>query len=453
MDLGRGLDVADYSTVNRVVRWFINLRWIAAGGVLAALGVAVAFTRLELPFPVLFLLSVILACVNATYWLFFHVLRREQLAQGELAAFLSVQVVGDYLLLFFLIYFTGFLENPLVFFFVFHTLLTAYLFRTGTALVFAGGLVAVFAATVGAEYAGLIPHHALFPSADPAAYVLQLPLRGAGLAGTIAISAYLMTSIKRRIAEKGRRVEIELDRYKTLDRVKSNFLLQVTHELRGPLAAINGYHEMIARGITGESTPRTLETIGKASRRTDNLLTMIDEMIDFAYMTADLRPKLEAAPLAVAELIGETLDSCSALADTKRMRVQTHCPPGLELRANRDLMRVILANLLTNALKYSPEGSTVTITAGADGGEVCLMVKDEGIGIPPEELDRIFEEFYRTRRARELERDGTGLGLSILKMAVEDLGGRIAVTSEVDKGSSFFVYLPQDGPRTGGTTP
>jgi signal transduction histidine kinase len=99
---------------------------------------------------------------------------------------------------------------------------------------------------------------------------------------------------------------------------------------------------------------------------------MIDEMIDFAYMTADLQPKLEAATLRVAELIAETLDTCSALADTKRMRVQTHCPPDLELRANRDLLRIILANLLTNALKYSPEGSTVTITAGADGGEVCL---------------------------------------------------------------------------------
>jgi signal transduction histidine kinase len=444
MGLAGRLDVSEYHALNPVVRWFINLRWIAAAGVLAALTVARALTSLPLRYPTLFVLGGTLAVVNVGWYLYFHVLRRAKLSQEELAVFLLLQVVGDYVLLFLLIYFTGFLENPLAFFFVFHTLLTAFLFRDEIAYLFVGGLVAVFAATVAAEYAGLIPHHPLLPTIDPAAYVRQLPLRGAGLAATVVISAYLMTTIKHRIAEKGRRVEIELDRYKTLDRVKSNFLLQVTHELRGPLAAINGYHEMIARGITGASSPRTIETIGKATRRTDNLLTMIDEMIDYAYMTGDVGPKLESAWIRVEDLISDTLDACATLIETRSIRIDTHCPPDLGIEANRDLMRIILGNLVTNALKYSPEGSTVTITAGVDRSDLCLVVRDQGIGIAAEDLDRIFEEFFRTRRARELERDGTGLGLSILKKTVEGMGGRIGVTSEVDRGSAFYVYLPRE---------
>lgn len=446
MSLASKLDVSEYSTLNRVVRWFIALRWIACGGVFAVLAGLLLLAPRQTPLAVLFLLNGILLVLNLGYFLYFRVMRKGKLAQEELAVFLTIQVISDYALLFLLTYFTGFLDNPLVFFFVFHILLTAYLFRADVAFLYAGALIAVFACGLAAEYLGLLPPHPPFPVGGLAGSAEQMMLRAVGLGATLLISAYLMTSIKRRIEEKGRRVAIELDRYKTLDRIKSSFILQVTHELRGPLAAINGYHEMIARGITGASTPRTLETIEKASRRTDNLLTMIDEMIDYAYMTSEEQPRLECTTVRMGEIIQDSLEALSNLADSKGIGFETHCPPDLQLTANRDLLRIILGNLVSNALKYSPEGTTLTVTAGTEGREVCLVVRDQGIGIAREELDSIFEEFYRARRARELERDGTGLGLSILKKAVERLGGRISVTSEVDKGSAFYVYLPREGP-------
>ena len=119
------------------------------------------------------------------------------------------------------------------------------------------------------------------------------------------------------------------------------------------------------------------------------------------------------------------------------------CAHSLAVKANRDLLNIILTTLLSNAVRYSPADSLVSIVAVREGREICLAVVDRGIGMSSEELGHIFEEFYRTRRAREVERDGTGLGLSIIKKTVDVLGGRILVTSEVNKGSTFTIYLPE----------
>ena len=282
-----------------------------------------------------------------------------------------------------------------------------------------------------------------FPGRKSAYFVGLLP-RTIGVCATLVISGYLGTSIRTRLEEKAQRVEVELNRYKSLDKIKSNFILQVTHELRGPLAAVNGYHEMIGRGITGPVTPRTLETLEKATRRTDNLLTMIDEMIDYAYMQTKKVP-FEPARTSLRELILANIELLTSQAESKRIRLEWKCPPDLVVDVSRDLGNIVLSNLLSNAVKYSPKGSTVTVSAVQESTEVCLEVADQGIGMTPEEMEHIFEEFCRTRRAREIERDGTGLGLSIVKKAVEAIGGRITVASQVDKGSTFHISFPKGG--------
>ena len=440
------LDVSEYTNLANVARWFILLRWIAAAGVLLVLGTAAIAFRPALPLPALFSLAGILVILNLLFHLYFAVVKRGVLSKAELGVFFNVQICTDYLLLFFLVYLTGFLENPFTYFFVFHILLTAYIFSADLVFLYVGALVLVFAGTAAAEFLRLVPHFPLFPGSGPAYFGELLP-RTIGVCATLAICGYLGTSIRKKLEEKAQRVEIELDRYKSLDRIKSNFLLQVTHELRGPLAAVNGYHEMITRGITGAVSPKTLEAVERAMRRTDNLLTMIDEMIDYAYMQTDRVP-FEPARTALRELIEANVELLAPQAQAKRIRVEMKCAPELRVCASRDLGNIIISNLLSNAVKYSPQGSTVVISAVQEAAEVCLEVKDQGIGMTPEEMQHIFEEFYRTRRAREIERDGTGLGLSIIKKSVEAIGGRITVASQVDKGTTFHIYFPE-GERDG----
>jgi len=438
------LDVSEYTNLNNVVRWLITLRWIAAAGVFLVLcGARIAYPSV-FPLAVLFTLNAALALLNALFQIHFQAVKHGNLSKSELAVFFNVQICSDYLLLLLLLYFTGFVENPFAYFFVFHILLTAYIFSTGLVFLYVGGLVVVLAAGAAASYVHLIPHFPFFLGPQ-AAYLGELLPRTVGVCATLVISGYLGTSIRKRLEEKAQRVEVELDRYKSLDKIKSHFLLQVTHELRGPLAAVKGYHEMIDRGITGPVGSKTLETVGRATRRTDNLLTMIDEMIDYAYMQND-KISFEPANVNLHDLIASNIEALAPQALAKRIRFDVRCAPDLVVSASRDLGTIVLSNLLSNAVRYSPEGSSVTVSAVQESTEVCLEVKDHGIGMTPEEMEHIFEEFYRTRRAREMERDGTGLGLSIIKKAVETIGGRITVASQVDRGSTFHIYFPRREP-------
>jgi signal transduction histidine kinase len=438
------IDSSEYADLNRVIAWFISLRWVAAGGVLVTLLFVNFRFAYALPYPTLYSLTALLGLINLAFTLYFHLLKHRSLSRGELAVFFNVQIVCDYIFLFFLVYLTGFLENPFTYFFVFHIMLTAFIFSPEVVLAYVSGLIALFVAVSFAEYFRLIPHYPLAGHLEAAYLRLFLP-RAVGLCSTLAISAYLIIAIKRRIAEKGRRVEVELNRYKELDKIKSNFILQVTHELRGPIAAMNGYHEMLLRGLGGAIPDRGAELLRKANRRTENLLTIMDEMIDYAYMKSEEEVGLAQSEIHLTELIGANLELYSGPAEQKGIRLAASCPKALSLRSNRDLLNIILGNLLTNAIRYSPAGTTVAVSARAAEGELDLEVRDQGYGIEPEEMEKIFEEFYRTRRARELERDGTGLGLPIVKRAVETLHGRLTLYSELDKGTSFHVLFPLGG--------
>jgi signal transduction histidine kinase len=465
--LGSKIDSSEYTDLTRVVSWFILLRWIASGGVLVTLVFVRFRLKYPLPYTLLYSLTGLLCLINLAFTLYYLAIKRKNLARRELAPFLHVQIICDYVLLFFLIYFTGFLENPFAFFFVFHIMLTSFLFNSDIVFIYVSSLIVLFVGAFLCEYFRLIPHYRLSGTMDPRYFRLYLP-RAVGLCSTLGITAYLITNIKRRIAEKGRRVEVELNRYKELDRIKSNFILQVTHELRGPIAAMSGYHEMLIRGLGGKLAPRAHELVQKADRRTENLLQIIDEMIDYAYMKSEEEVRYTKTGLNVREIIDYQLDIHSNQAIQKNTELVADCPEELRLVSNRDLLNIILSNLINNAIKYSPESTTIAvkaearpIDAGTGGagpapgepagagpagaGEVHLVVEDQGYGIEPEELEKIFEEFYRTRKARELERDGTGLGLSIVQHAVESLGGRMTVYSELNRGTTFHIFFPAGG--------
>ncbi len=443
MNLQSKIGSTEYADLNKVTSWFITLRWIACGGVLSALVLVDFFLQYNLPYLILYLLTSCLVTVNIFFTIYYFAIKGKTLSRNELGTFFHIQIILDYLFLFLLIYFTGFLNNPFTYYFVFHILLTAFIFPQRTVFLYAGILVAVFISASLLTYFAIIPSYRLTPLLIRTVRENSLFLRTLGLCTTILISSYLITSIKKRIEERGRRIEVELDRYKGLDKIKSNFILQVTHELRGPLAALMGYHEMIMKGITGEIEPKTMEVLKRGNRRTENLLTMIDEMIDFAYMKTEEEVRYEKCIIPLKTSIDYNIDMFKTRAARKNLDILSSCPRDLEINASRDLLNIILNNLISNAVKYSPEGKTIRVIASADSENIELTIKDEGMGIEADELDKVFDEFYRTRRAREIEKDGTGLGLPIVQRAVDTLDGKIMVYSEVGKGTSFHLRFPK----------
>ena len=436
------IESTEFSDLNEVASWYILLRWIACTGVFVTLVLAHVFLLPQRSFSLLYVLNAFLGLANLGYLLYFATVKERNLSRKELGTFLHVQVCGDYVLLLLFIYLTGFLENPFAYFFVFHIMLTSFLFPDRKVYAYSGTLVAVFCVIAAAQVWRLLPYYPLGLLENTQAYYDTIAIRLAGLSSTLVIVAYLITSIKNRIEERGRGVEIELNRYKDLDKVKSNFILQVTHEIRGPVAALKGYHEMMLKGITGSISERTEEALHRADVRTQNLLNIIDEMIDYAHMVSTEDVTFEGSEIDLRGAIAKSTELFAPQAAQRSITLTYSCPAGVTLLANVDLLDIILSNLLTNAIKYSDDGTAVSVTATQEDGMAHIQVKDQGIGIESDAMNMIFEEFYRSRRAREMERDGTGLGLSIVKKVVEFLNGRIAVYSEPMRGSNFHVFLP-----------
>jgi signal transduction histidine kinase len=152
--------------------------------------------------------------------------------------------------------------------------------------------------------------------------------------------------------------------------------------------------------------------------------------------------ELRLAPVAAADLVDTCYQRAMPLAERKRIRVTSHIPGDLVLKADRELIEYALYNLLTNAIKYSPEESEVEIRGEAVNGETRVAVKDQGIGMDLSEQKNLFRKFYRTRRAEASGETGTGIGLSIVREMVALHGGRIDVVSAPDQGSTFTLVLP-----------
>ena len=226
-----------------------------------------------------------------------------------------------------------------------------------------------------------------------------------------------------------------------LYKLKSEFILQVIHELRSPVAVIEGFHEMILKGITGKINTKTKKTLEKANHRIKNLLLIIDELIDHASINSK-QIKIKRTDLEIINILEDIKKKFRELTDKKKIKIDIDCDPSLRILTDKDLMIILLNNIISNAIIYSPEKSTITVKAYHRGPYLNIVINDQGIGISKEEENKIFEEFYRTRRARKIEKDGTGLGLSIVKQAVNILKGSIKINSKLNKGTQVHVTLP-----------
>ena len=226
-----------------------------------------------------------------------------------------------------------------------------------------------------------------------------------------------------------------------LERVRRDFVANVSHEFKTPLTAIQGFAETLLAGAIDdpENRLRFLDIILEHSRR---LARLTDDLLKLSKMDAD-RLELEIRRLSVSQLVGSCVETTQRPAAEKDLRIsvnlQEHLP---DIAADRRRLAEVLQNLLDNAIQYTPAGGQIMIGASADGAEVTFTVSDTGIGIPQADQPRIFERFYRVDVARSREVGGTGLGLSIAKHLVEVHGGRIWVESEVGQGSQFRFTIP-----------
>lgn len=229
---------------------------------------------------------------------------------------------------------------------------------------------------------------------------------------------------------------------KRMDRLKSDFVSMVSHEIRSPMNAVLTQLKVVQDGLAGETTPKQREILGRASEKIAALNTLASELLDLAKMESGLITQ-EREEIHLARLLEEQVAFHQAPAKAKSIQLAIGSLPALPtLMANRLNLEEVFANLIVNAIHYTPENGTITIDAAVEGDYVCVRVADNGIGIAAEDLDRIFDRFYRVKNAKTRFVIGTGLGLSIVKSIVDSHHGLLHVESEPDQGTTFSVFLP-----------
>jgi two-component system phosphate regulon sensor histidine kinase PhoR len=230
-----------------------------------------------------------------------------------------------------------------------------------------------------------------------------------------------------------------------LEQIRTEFVANVSHELRTPLTAIQGYLETLLGGAMDDPAHarRFLEVV---FRHTERLGRLLNDLTDLSNIELG-RVSLHRGPVALAEVVEGTLEIVRAKADAGGVRLEARLPADLPaVQADRDRLAQILINLVDNAVKYTPRGGQVTVAAAAGAGLVEVAVIDTGVGIPPADLPRITERFYRVDRARSRELGGTGLGLAIVKHLVAAHGGTLAIESRPGEGTRVRVTLPAAPP-------
>lgn len=234
-----------------------------------------------------------------------------------------------------------------------------------------------------------------------------------------------------------------------LERVRKDFVINVSHELRTPLAAIQGYTETLLEGALHDPN-HNVRFLDIIKRNTERLTSLTADLLTLSRLEMK-RQEFQFVSYKLGMLLEDTLDSLTPLASRREIPLRlmpVDCD--LEIFCDREAFYQILSNLVDNAVKYSPLGSEVRITASpirvGNAQFVELAVRDFGVGIPHEDLSRLFERFYRVDKGRSRELGGTGLGLSIVKHLVHAHGGTVRVESVLGEGSAFFFSMPTEDP-------
>jgi signal transduction histidine kinase len=232
---------------------------------------------------------------------------------------------------------------------------------------------------------------------------------------------------------------------------KSDFLAVMSHELRTPLNAIIGYADLLLLGVPSEVPERARTQVQRIRSASNSLLHLVEEVLSFSRIEAG-KEEIRISPVDVSALLRDAVAMIEPMAAERSLTTDLELPEErLKLISDERKIRQIVTNLLSNAIKFTESGG-VSVSAGVDAGSLFIHVRDTGIGIPPEHIERIFDPFWQVEQSSTRRFGGTGLGLGVARKLALLLEGTLEVESEVGRGSTFTLTLPRRTPGTGRTT-
>ena len=418
--------------------WYINLRWIAVFAVLASLPLGREMLGFKLGYPGIILTVSVLLIVNLIYFLLYRHLPKKSIF-AELS-FAEIQIVFDLIILSFLIHYCGGIANPFYFLYIVQVILSGILFP-GIVLPYINAALASILLTVWSviEHLHLLDVYHLYGNPPSTSYLITAlaAFYAINFSGIYIINNFMIgyRSLKKIIDEKNRMLELSIEE-------RNKAFRFAAHELKSPVIAVKSTLDVVTSMYKNELKPEILQLITKAERRSEQIMSTIKEIISITQINLGIdKPVIETVEFG--EWIESVTNMHQAYAEDKNI-IYTILPLQNEhyIDIDKQGMEKVLSNLIANAICYTPVGGTVTVKPVIKHNKFGFIVKDSGIGIEKEELDKIFNEFYRSKRAKEMEQIGTGLGLNLVKEIIRINNGQIKVESTPGIGSIFSVEVP-----------
>ena len=233
-----------------------------------------------------------------------------------------------------------------------------------------------------------------------------------------------------------------ITQFKKIEQIKSQFVSMVAHELKTPLAAVQGFINIILNDSLGVDREKQKEYLSRSTVRLKSLTDLVNDLLDISRMELKTKQR-EIEDVDITEALKSTLQFLEFEIKKKEILIDTHIQENLPtIKADVSEITRLFTNLISNAIKYNKESGSIYIIAHQENNYVCIKIRDTGIGMKPEEKDRLFSEFYRAKNEKTRGISGTGLGLSIVKKIVESYYGKIEVESVFGYGTTFTIHLP-----------
>ena len=424
--------------------WLIKLRWIAIAGVCLATFFAHNIMGVSVEDVPLYCVAAALVLENIISLLLLKRIIGASFNNAPIKKIINFQITADLVALTILLHYSGGIENPIIIYFVFHMIIASILlsvresYLQATLAVFLISLLAVL------EYKGIIPHHCLegFVTCNMPQGIFYVLGHVFILATTLYLVVYMTSSISiqlRNQEEAYRQANIQLQQK---DRIKDEYVLQLTHDIKGHLAAIQSCLSVLANGIAGPLSEQQADFVSRTHDRTKKLTKFVKALLRLTEMR--LSDKFERDFFSLKDTVSIAIESVKTKTEDKNITLSSSIEPTVDkVFGNQFSIEEAITNLLLNSIKYTPTNGTVQVQVKDNGETVLVEISDTGIGIPANEIDKVFDEFFRASNARRVERDGTGLGLSIAKQTIQRHGGHIWVESQEGKWTKISFTLPK----------
>jgi signal transduction histidine kinase len=474
------------------LRVFVNMRWLAIIGVLIATIVASLGFHIGFPTLPVYIVCVFVAIYNLVF--FFQARDLKNKPPGQIMrkalTYSNLHIVLDMVTITVLIHFTGGIENPFIFYFVFHAIAASISLHYRTTYTLASLAMALVLLVVGLEYAGWIPHYNLQGFANPdlyrkASYVLPVLVAfSTVLYGATYLTTVISSQLKKRqrevvqlgtelldkkTAEVAREKEMQEKLSKAYQELSQSLqqlkesqeqLIQaeklsslgqlaasIAHEVNNPLSGVLIYTQLLAKKMKGDGIAKevALEYLSKMEAELNRSTKLISNLLDFARQSPPSFRQVN-----VNEVVNRSLDLAAHTAKMQQVQVISELMPSLpEVTADFDQLQQVCTNLILNAIQAMPEGGILTLRTSLDNDYLKIEVSDTGYGISQENMRKLFTPFFTTKQAVK----GVGLGLAVSYGIIQRHHGRIEVQSKEKEGTTFTVYLPKKIEESGQEPP